>query len=134
MHEVEMSSAASLRLLLSPDLPPLVLRYRIQINVGRVLRGARVVRMRRDITALQIKPSEGVLKVGTAVQLNLFALNKSGGTILVPGMTATWSSSESRVGEINSQGRLTPRAPGAVTITATYADQKGLAAFTVAAD
>jgi hypothetical protein len=88
--------------------------------------------MRRDITALQIKPGEGVLKVGTAVQLNLFALNKSGGTDLIPGTTATWSSSDNRVGEINRQGRLTPRGPGAVTITASYANQKGVAAFTVA--
>jgi hypothetical protein len=87
--------------------------------------------VRKDITALQIKPGEGVLKVGTAVQLNLFALNKSGRADLVPGTMATWSSTDSRVGEMNGQGRLTPRGPGSVTVTATYADQKGVAVFTV---
>ena len=88
--------------------------------------------MRKDITALQIKPGEGFLKVGTAVQLNLFAVNKSGGTDLVPGTMAAWSSSDSRVGEMNRQGRLTPRGSGAVTITARYADREVAATFTVA--
>ena len=87
--------------------------------------------VRKDITALQIKPGDGVLKVGAAVQLNLFALNKSGHTDLVPGTMAAWSSTDRRVGEVNGQGRLTPRGAGSVTITATYADQKGLALFTV---
>ena len=44
---------------------------------------------------------------------------------------ATWSSNDSRVGEMNGQGRLMPRAPGSVTIAATYAEKKGLAQFTV---
>ena len=82
---------------------------------------------------MEIKPADGVLKVGTALQLNLFALNPKGGTGLVPGTMATWSSTDSRVGEMNAQGRLMPRAPGQVTISATYADHKALATFTVAA-
>jgi hypothetical protein len=87
--------------------------------------------VRKDITALKIEPGEGVLKVGTAVQLNLFALTKSGRADLVPGTMAAWSSTDNRVGEMNSQGRLTPRGPGSVTITASYADKKVAAVFTV---
>ena len=87
--------------------------------------------MRRDVTALQMKPGEGVLKVGAAIQLNLFALNKSGRADLVPGTMATWSSTDNRVAEMNGQGRLTPRGPGSVTITASYADKKAVGVFTV---
>ena len=87
--------------------------------------------MRRDITALMIKPDNGVLKMGVAVQLNLFAQNRGGGIDLIPANMAGWSSSDDRVGEVSRQGRLTPRGAGSVTITATYVDSKVLAAFTV---
>jgi hypothetical protein len=87
--------------------------------------------MRKDITALEMKPGDGVVKVGAAVQLNLFAANKRGGIDLIPGNMATWSSSDERVGQVNRQGRLTPRRPGSLTITAGYADKNVLAVFTV---
>jgi hypothetical protein len=87
--------------------------------------------VRKDITALEMKPGDGVVKVGTAVQLNLFARNRSGGTDLIPGNMAVWSSSDDRLGEVNRQGRLTPRRAGSLTITATYADKNVLAVFTV---
>ena len=87
--------------------------------------------MRTDITALVMKPGDGVVKVGSAVQLNLFAQNRSGGVDLIPGTMAVWSSANDRVGEVNRQGRLTPRGAGSVTITASYADKKILAVFTV---
>jgi len=89
--------------------------------------------MRKDITALTMKPGDGVVKLGEAVQLNLFAQNRSGSIDLIPGNMAAWSSTDDRVGEVNRQGRLIPRGPGAVTITATYGDRKVLAAFTVVA-
>ena len=87
--------------------------------------------MRKDITALELKPGDGVVKVGTPVQLNLFGRDKRGGTDLIPGNMAAWSSSDDHVGEVNRQGRLTPRRAGAVTITATYADRTVIATFTV---
>jgi hypothetical protein len=71
------------------------------------------------------------MKVGVSVQLNLFAVKSNGGTDLIPANMATWSSSDPRIGEVNRQGRLTPRRPGSLTITATYADRKVLAVFTV---
>ena len=46
---------------------------------------------------------------------------------------AVWSGSNEAVAQVNRQGRLTPRRPGAVTITATYAGQVAKAAFTVLA-
>ena len=75
--------------------------------------------MRKDITALTIKPGDGVMKMGEAVQLNLFAHNRSGGIDLIPGNQAAWSSADNGVAEVNRQGRLMPRAMGTVTITAT---------------
>jgi hypothetical protein len=87
--------------------------------------------VRNDITALAIEPEHAVLKVGAAVQLNLFARNKRGGTDLIPGTMAAWSSDDSRVGEVNRQGRLTGRGAGLVTITATYADNRVTSVFTV---
>ena len=89
--------------------------------------------VRRDITALELKPGGGEVKVGTAVQLNLFALNRSGGTDLIPGNAATWSSTDGQVGEVNRQGRMAARRAGSLTITASYADRKVLAVFTVVA-
>jgi hypothetical protein len=90
--------------------------------------------MRKDITTLEIRPADGVLAVGKAVQLNLFAHNRSGGADLIPGNMAAWSSSDNGVGDVTRQGRLTPRGAGRVTITASYGDSKTLAVFTVAAD
>ncbi len=90
--------------------------------------------MPKDITALEIRPGDGVLTVGKAVQLNLFAHNRSGGADLIPGNMATWSSSANGVGDVTRQGRLTPRGAGAVTVTASYGDKKALATFTVVAD
>jgi hypothetical protein len=87
--------------------------------------------MRTDITALEMKPGDGVVKVGTAVQLNLFAMDKRGGTDLIPGNMAAWSSSDDRVGEVNRQGRLIPRRVGSLTITATYGGKSVLAVFSV---
>ena len=87
--------------------------------------------MRKDITALEIRPGDGVVKVGAAVQLNLFAVDKRGGIDLIPGNMAAWSSSDARVGEVNRQGRLTPRRAGSLTITASYEDKNVLAVFTV---
>jgi hypothetical protein len=87
--------------------------------------------VRKDITTLELKPGDGVVKVGNAVQLNLFAVNRSGGRDLIPGTLAVWSSADNRIDEVNRQGRLIPRGAGSVTITATYADQKLQAVFTV---
>lgn len=78
-----------------------------------------------------MKPGDGVVKVGTAVQLNLFAVDRRGGIDLIPGNMAAWSGSDDRVGEVNRQGRLTPRRAGSLTITASYAGKSVLAMFTV---
>ena len=80
---------------------------------------------------LEMKPGDGIVKLGAAVQLNLYAKNRSGGVDLIPGTMAAWSSDDDRVGEVNRQGRLTPRGAGLVTITARYADKQVAAVFTV---
>jgi hypothetical protein len=83
------------------------------------------------VIALEMKPGDGVLKVGTAVQLNLFAVKSKGGSDLIPANMALWSTNDARVGEVNRQGRLTPRRAGSLTVTATHADRKVQAVFTV---
>jgi hypothetical protein len=45
---------------------------------------------------------------------------------------AAWSSSDDQIGEVNRQGRLTPRGAGSVIITARYAEKTVTAVFTVA--
>ena len=81
--------------------------------------------------ALRMKPGDGVVKVRTPVQLNLWAETSTGGTDLIPGNMAAWSSSDNQVGDVNRQGRLTPRRAGSLTITASYAERKVIATFTV---
>jgi hypothetical protein len=78
-----------------------------------------------------MRPGDGVVKVGAAVQLNLFARNRSGGIDLIPANMAAWSGADDRVGEVNRQGRLMARRAGSLTITATYAGKKVVAVFTV---
>ena len=87
--------------------------------------------MRTDVTALEMKPGDGVVKLGAAVQLNLFAVDKRGGVDLIPGNMAAWSSSDDHVGDVNRQGRLTPRRAGSLTITASYAGKSVVATFSI---
>jgi hypothetical protein len=89
--------------------------------------------VRSDIIALEVKPGEGTLRIGTAIQLNLFGTRRGGGADLIPGSMAAWSSSSADVAEVNRQGRLTPRRAGTVTITAAYAGHLAHAVFTTAA-
>jgi hypothetical protein len=89
--------------------------------------------VRTDIAALQIKPADGEVKQGTALQLNLFAIRADGKTDLVPGNMAAWHSSNDRVAEVNRQGRVSARQPGTVEVTATYAGKTAQVALTVLA-
>jgi hypothetical protein len=89
--------------------------------------------VRSDLVALQIKPDGGDVRAGTAIQLNLFAVTSGGKTDLIPGNAASWSCAPEGAAEVNRQGRLTPRRPGTVTVTATYAGQTARSVFTVAA-
>jgi hypothetical protein len=88
--------------------------------------------VRSDIVSLQIKPDGGEVRTGTAIQLILFAVTRGGGTDLVPGNAATWSSSTDSVAQVNRQGRLNPRRAGTVSVTATYAGKTAQSVFTVA--
>jgi hypothetical protein len=87
--------------------------------------------MRRDIATLRIEPAGGELPAGNAVQLNLFSASAGGVTDLVPANMARWLSSNPSVAEVSRQGRLSPRRPGTVSITATASGQTARADFTV---
>jgi hypothetical protein len=86
--------------------------------------------VRSDVIALEVKPGEGTVRIGTAIQLHLFATTRGGGTDLVPGNMAAWASSDESVAEVNRQGRLSPRRSGTVSITASYAGSTARAVFT----
>jgi hypothetical protein len=89
--------------------------------------------MRGDVTALEMRPAGGEVTVGTSLQLNLFGLKRKGVADLIPGNMAVWSGSDNHIAEVNRQGRLTPRRPGSLKVTASYADKKVEAVFTVVA-
>lgn len=89
--------------------------------------------MPRNITALEIKPGEGTVSIGTPVQLHLFATTDSGGTDLIPASMAVWSSSNEAVAEVSRQGRLNPRRPGTLTLTAAFNGKVARAVFTAVA-
>jgi hypothetical protein len=84
----------------------------------------------KNITALEIKPGDGTVSIGTAIQLRLFATTDSGGTDLIPASMAVWSSSNGAVAEVNRQGRLSPRRPGTATLTAAFNGKVARAVFT----
>jgi hypothetical protein len=87
--------------------------------------------VQRAVSALEIKPGGGAVPAGTPVQLALYAISGKGSTTLIPGNMTIWSSSKDSVAEINRQGRLNPRRPGTVTITARYGDKTVQATFTI---
>ena len=87
--------------------------------------------MQRDVVALRIEPADGSLPAGTPVQLKLFATNAKGASALILGALAAWSGSRDSVADVNRQGRLSPRTPGTVTVTARYAGQAATATFTI---
>jgi hypothetical protein len=89
--------------------------------------------VQRDVVALRIEPAEGTLPAGTPVQLKLFSVNAKGGQALIPGNLTAWSGSRDSVADVNRQGRLSPRSPGTVTVTARYGGQTATATFTVVA-
>ncbi len=89
--------------------------------------------MRNAHAKLEIRPAGGPVKVGAALQLNLFAHDARGGTDLVMANQATWTSADPRLGEVSRQGRLTPRKPGTLTITASYGALVARAVFTIEA-
>lgn len=78
-----------------------------------------------------MKPDGGAVKIGTPIQLNLFAIGSNGGTDLIPASMATWTSAPPTVAEMNRQGRLNPRRPGTVTVTAAHGGKTVQAVFTV---
>ena len=83
--------------------------------------------MRQDVSALRIEATTASgapldrLTAGAAIQLKLFAVTGNGGSALVMGNLATWHSSNPKIAEVNRLGRLTARAIGQVTISASHA-------------
>ncbi len=88
--------------------------------------------MSRDVK-LELRPAAGEIPNGVAVQLTLVAVtvDGKGRSELIPGHRATWVSSAPAIAEVNRQGRVSPRRPGVVTITATHDGKTASASLTV---
>jgi hypothetical protein len=80
---------------------------------------------------LELRPAAGEIPNGVGLQLTLFAVGAQGRSELIPGHRAAWVSSAPAIAEVNRQGRVSPRRPGAVTITATHDGKTAQATLTV---
>jgi uncharacterized protein YjdB len=86
---------------------------------------------RQDIKELRIVPNNAEVPVTARARLDLYVVFTSGAEMMVASRTAMWSSSNTMIATVDSNGLLTARAAGMVTITATYMGHTGQATFTV---
>jgi hypothetical protein len=75
--------------------------------------------MDSTIVKVEITPPEATLSVGQTVQLTATAKDADGNIVLVPAGGFSWQSSNSAVAEVDSGGKVTAKAEGSATITAT---------------
>jgi len=85
----------------------------------------------RGTHALFVTPPAASIPVGSAVQLTATAQD-DGGTSVAPS-AVTWTTSDTGIAKVSSDGLVTGVGPGTATITATSADQSGSAQVIVSA-
>jgi hypothetical protein len=85
----------------------------------------------RTVASVAINPGNSTLGVGLTETLVATPIDDNGN--LVTGITIQWSSSDSQVATVNSQGVVTAVAVGSVSITARAGGQDGTANVTVSA-
>jgi hypothetical protein len=85
----------------------------------------------RTVASVAINPGNSTLGVGLTETLVATPIDDNGN--LVTGITIQWSSSNSQVATVNSQGVVTAVAVGSVSITARAGGQDGTANVTVSA-
>jgi trimeric autotransporter adhesin len=83
----------------------------------------------REVASVVVTPPTLSVRVGGTIPLQAQTLDAEGGVL--PGRPVTWSSSNTAVATVSSQGVVTGVATGAATITATSAGRTGQAAVTV---
>jgi probable HAF family extracellular repeat protein len=75
--------------------------------------------MDSTIVKVEVSPPEATLSVGETLQLTATAKDADGNIILVPEGGFSWQSSNPTVAEVDSSGKVTAKAEGSATITAT---------------
>jgi hypothetical protein len=89
----------------------------VQITIGTY---AQVnLTMESTIAKVEVSPPEATLSVGQTLQLTATAKDADGNIVLVPEGGFSWQSSNSAVAEVDSGGKVTTKAEGSATITAT---------------
>lgn len=83
----------------------------------------------REIAAVEITPASVSVRIGTTVSLTAKAVDAEGRTLT--GRQIAWSSSNTAIATVNSEGVVTGVAAGAATITAQSENRSGTAAVTV---
>ncbi len=83
----------------------------------------------RDVASVVVSPATVSMRVGVSAPLQAQTLDAEGGTLT--GRAVTWSSGNTSVVTVSSDGVVTGVSPGAATITATSEGRSGQAAVTV---
>ena len=83
----------------------------------------------RTVTTVTVSSPTSTPKQGDTVQLTAVARDQFGD--VVPGTTATWSSSSTSVATVSATGLLQALAGGTVTVTATVSNVPGTLALTI---
>ena len=81
------------------------------------------------VALVGVTPPSAQLQEGTSLQLT--ATPYDGGGAVIPRRTATWRSSDPTLVSVDSTGRVTARAEGTASITATIGGTQGSASVTV---
>jgi trimeric autotransporter adhesin len=83
----------------------------------------------RSVSSVRLSPSSAAIRVGETTVFEAQALDAAGDPL--EGRLVAWASSNVSVASVDSDGRVTGKLPGAVTITATSEGRTGSAAVTV---
>jgi uncharacterized protein YjdB len=83
----------------------------------------------QEVASVQVSPSSTSIDVGASRQFNVEARDANGNP--VPGVSATWSSSNLSVATVTSTGRVSAVSQGSAQIRASVAGQVGHASLTV---
>lgn len=86
-----------------------------------------------EIAQLIVSPVSYTLKKGQTKQMIAVPLSATNRILSLSGRTVSWSSSDAAIASVSSSGKVTARAGGTVTITATVDGKQARATITVLA-
>jgi uncharacterized protein YjdB len=81
------------------------------------------------VSSVEVIPSTGTISVGTSQQLSVST--KSANGAVLTGRTVSWISSDTSKAVVSSEGLLTAKSPGIISISAQSEGKTGSASFTI---